>query len=57
LNQHVANPKQSHHTIGYWPYDDVVKGLHPQKISLCGKKVQSAAKSALSLLKKAAIKL
>jgi hypothetical protein len=53
----VANPKQSHHTIGYWPYDDVVKGLHPQKISLCGKKVQSAAKSALSLLKKAAIKL
>ena len=53
----MANPKKSHHTNGYWPYDDVVKGLDPQKISLCGKKVQSAAKSALSLLKKAAIKL
>ena len=53
----MANPKQSHRIIGYWPYDDVVKGLHPQKISLCGKKVQSAAKSALSLLKKAAIKV
>ena len=53
----MTNPRQSRHTIGYWPYDDVVKGLHPQKISLCGKKVQSAAKSALSLLKKAAIKL
>ena len=53
----MADPSLAHYTIGYWPYDDVVKGLHPQKISLCGKKVQSAAKSALSLLKKAAIKL
>ena len=53
----MAVPKQPKHTFEYWPYDDVVKGLHPQKISLCGKKVQSAAKSALSLLKKAAIKL
>jgi hypothetical protein len=57
LNQHVADPSLAHYTIGYWPYDDVVKGLHLQKIRLCGKKVQSAAKSTLSLLKKAAIKL